>query len=93
MSGYGVESEAANSMRADRQLDISDVVSPISLALCKAILGQMVAGAVLEICLRDQETMRDLMMIVERSEDRVLAWEKRDELFHLWVERGIPTKP
>jgi TusA-related sulfurtransferase len=77
-------------MKADQQLDISGVVTPISLALCKATLGQMAAGAVLEIRLGDQETLRDLVLIVERSEDRVLAWESREEHYCLWVQKGGP---
>jgi TusA-related sulfurtransferase len=80
-------------MRSDQQLDISGVVSPISLALCKAALAPMAVGAVLEIRLRDEETLRDLLMIVERSRDRVLAWERHEEDYCVWVQKGAPAKP
>ena len=63
-------------MKSDQRLDISGVVIPFSLALCKSTLARMATGAVLEICLRDQDTFQDLLIIVERSGDTVLTWEK-----------------
>lgn len=75
-------------MRSDQQLDISGEVIPFSLALCKSALVRMAAGAVLEIRLRDQDTLRDLLMIVERSGDNVLAWENREEHYSLWVRKN-----
>jgi TusA-related sulfurtransferase len=75
-------------MRSDQRLDISGVVIPFSLALCKSTLSQMAVGAVLEIRLRDRDTLQDLLMIVERSGDGVLAWEKQDEYYHVWVQKS-----
>ncbi len=75
-------------LRSDQRLDISGVVIPFSLALCKSTLVQMAAGTVLEIRLRDHDTFQDLLIIVERSEDTVLTWEKHDEYYYLWVRRN-----
>lgn len=75
-------------MKADQRLDISEVVIPVSLALCKSTLAQMAAGAVLEIRLRDHDTLQDLLIIVERSGDNVLVWEKHAEYFYLWVRKS-----
>ncbi|MFZ5449436.1 MAG: sulfurtransferase TusA family protein [Thermodesulfobacteriota bacterium] len=75
-------------MKYDLRLDISGVVIPFSLALCKSTLAQMEAGAVLEICLKDQDTLKDLLIIVERSSDDILAWEKQDDWFYLWVRKN-----
>ena len=75
-------------MKADRRLDISEVLIPISLALCKSNLAQMAAGAVLEICLSDHDTLQDLLIIVERSNDNVLAWEKQDDCYYVWVQKS-----
>jgi TusA-related sulfurtransferase len=74
-------------MKADQRLDISGEVIPISLALCKSTLTQMAAGAVLEIRLRDHDTFQDLLIIVERSGDTVLSWEKHDKYYYLWVQK------
>jgi TusA-related sulfurtransferase len=75
-------------MRSDQRLDISGVVVPFSLALCKSTLAQMRSGAILEICLRDHDTLQDLLIIVERSPDDVLAWEKHDDRYSLWVQKS-----
>ncbi|MCX5891904.1 MAG: sulfurtransferase TusA family protein [Deltaproteobacteria bacterium] len=75
-------------MKADQQLDICGEVVPVSLALCKCTLVRLPAGAVLEIRLRDRDTLEDLLMIVERSEDKVLAWENREECYSLWVRKS-----
>jgi TusA-related sulfurtransferase len=75
-------------MKSDQRLDISGVVIPFSLALCKFTLALMAAGAVLEIRLQDHDTLQDLSIIVERSGDTVLAWEKHDEYYFLWVQKG-----
>ena len=75
-------------MKSDQRLDISGVVIPFSLALCKSTLARMAAGAVLEICLTDHDTLQDLLIIVERSGDDILAWEKHDDCYYLWVRRS-----
>lgn len=75
-------------MKSDQRLDISGVVIPFSLALCKSALAHMTAGAVLEICLGDHDTLQDLLIIVERSGDNVLAWEKHDDCYYLWVRKS-----
>ena len=64
------------------------MVIPFSLALCKSALAQMAAGAVLEIRLQDHDILQDLLIIVERSGDNVLAWEKHDEYYSLWVRKS-----
>jgi TusA-related sulfurtransferase len=74
-------------MKSDQKLDISEVVIPFSLALCKSTLARMAAGAILEINLRDQDTFQDLLTIVERSGDSVLTWEKHDDCYYLWVQK------
>jgi TusA-related sulfurtransferase len=75
-------------MKADQRLDLSGEVMPISLALCKSTLAQMAAGAVLEIRLRDPDAFQDLLIIVERSGDTVLTWEKHDAYYYLWVRKN-----
>ncbi len=72
MNGFGRRRpQAASSgftpMKSDQRLDISGVVIPFSLALCKSALARMAAGAVLEIRLQDRDTLQDLLIIVERS--------------------------
>ncbi len=75
-------------MKADQQLDICAEVTPVSLAICKCTLARLASGAVLKIRLRDRDTLADLLMIVERSGDQVLAWENREECYSLWVRKN-----
>lgn len=82
-------------MKSDQQLDISGQVIPLSLALCKFTLAQMNPGEILEIRLRDPDTFQDLLIIMERSGDRLLSWEKHEEYYSLWVRKtlGCPYRP
>ena len=75
-------------MEADQQLDISGQMMPLSLALCKFTLAQMNPGEVLEIRLRDHDTFQDLLMIMERSGDRLLSWERHEEYYSLRVRKN-----
>ncbi len=80
-------------MRADQLLDLSGIVIPFSLVLCKGALTQMAPGKVLEIHLRDHETLQSLLVIVERSGDHVLAWERRQDDCVLWVQKSAGSSP
>ena len=75
-------------MKSDQRLDISGVVIPFSLALCKSALARMAAGGILEIRLQDQDTFQDLMMILKRSADQLLAWEQQADDYYLWVRKS-----
>ena len=78
-------------MESHQQLDISGQMMPLSLALCKFTLAQMAPGEVLEIRLRDPETFQDLLIIVERSGDRLLSWEKHQDCYSLWVRKSLES--
>ena len=54
----------------------------------ESLPARLASGAVLEIRLRDRDTLEDLLMIVERSGDQVLAWENREEHYFLWVRKS-----
>jgi TusA-related sulfurtransferase len=76
------------SPKPDQQLDISGVFIPFGLVLCKSTLARMSAGAVLEIRLQDRDTFQDLVMILNRSADQLLAWEQRNDDYYLWVRKS-----
>jgi TusA-related sulfurtransferase len=75
------------SPKPDQQLDLSGILVPFSLVLYKSALDRMAPGAVLEIHLQDHDTFQDLMMILKRSEDRLLVWEQQDDDYYLWVQK------
>lgn len=70
------------------KLDISGVVIPFSLVLCKSTLARLEAGKVLEVRLQDFDTLQDLIMILTRSGDQILGWEQHQDGFWLWVRKG-----
>ena len=76
------------SPRPDQQLDISGVLIPFGLVLCKAALARMAAGAILEIRLQDRDTFHDLVMILNRSGDQLLVWEQQNDDYYLWVRKS-----
>jgi TusA-related sulfurtransferase len=76
------------SRKPDQQLDISGVLIPFSLVLCKSTLARMATGAVLEIRLQDRDTLQDLLMILNRSGDQILAWEQQNDAYCLWVRKS-----
>jgi len=75
-------------MRADEKLDLCGVLEPYCLLMCKSTLASMKPGAVLEIHLRDPETLKDLLTILERSQEIVLAEMQREDHTCLWVQKG-----
>lgn len=80
--------EAAAPREPDQRLDISGVVIPFSLALCKCRLARMAGGEILEIRLRDRDTLLDLLKILERSGDHVLSRQRRNKSYYLWVRKS-----
>lgn len=84
----GRETPTTATPQPDQHLDISGVLIPFGLVLCKAALTRMAAGAVLEIRLQDRDTFQDLLMIFDRSGDQLLAWEEQDDSYYLWVRKS-----
>ncbi len=77
---------------SDEILDISGVMMPFGLVLCKAALARLAQGAVLEIRLQDDDTLKDLLIILERSGEQVLAWEQQGPCYHVWVQKLLESR-
>jgi TusA-related sulfurtransferase len=80
-----------SAMQADEKLDLCGVLAPYCLLLCKSTLASMQPGAILEVHLRDPETLRDLLTILERSEETVLGEVQRENHTCLWIQKGRST--
>jgi TusA-related sulfurtransferase len=80
-------------IKADGQLDLCGVAAPYGLLTCKATLFSMKPGAVLEVYVRDPETVQDLLTVLERSEDKVLARVQNKDGMRLWVQKGSADAP
>jgi TusA-related sulfurtransferase len=75
-------------MESDRKLDLRGVVEPWCFLQCKSTIASMGPGSILEICLRDSETLKDLMTILKRSGELIMGSETKKDHFRLWVRKS-----
>jgi TusA-related sulfurtransferase len=69
-------------------LDLKGVISPLNLLKCKSCLKSMENGDILEVMLADIDVVRDLIMIVKRSQDEVVYKKKMVDCICLGIKRG-----
>lgn len=74
-------------MKPDQRLDLRGVIDPCGFLLCKATLASMRQGDVLEIFIADPDTLKDLLIILERSGEVLLGSEKLGDRFRLLVRK------
>lgn len=70
-------------------LDLSDMLSFLSLLKIQNKLADLRPGDLLEVVLNDQATVADLMRIVNRSEDRIIEEKQEKDLFKIKIVKGI----
>ena len=75
-------------MKVDEKLDIRNVAAPYCLLLVKSTLTSMKPGAVLEVRVQDPESTGDLMAILVRSGERIVAKVQCEDGTRLWVQKG-----
>jgi TusA-related sulfurtransferase len=75
-------------MEADEKLDLCSIIAPYSFLLCKSRLASMKPGAVLEVRVSDPETLKDLLTILDRSGEKIVARVQNADRTCLWVEKG-----
>lgn len=76
-------------IKADEQLDLCGLMAPYCLLLCKATLASMQPGTILEMRVGDPETVRDLLTVLDRSGEKVVAKLQSEDVTHLWVRKGL----
>lgn len=75
-------------MASKNILDLRGVISPLNLLKCKSCLKSMDKGDVLEVLLADIDVVKDLRMIVRRSDDEVVYTKKMADCVCLGIEKG-----
>jgi TusA-related sulfurtransferase len=75
-------------MEGRKNLNLLDVAEPICLLLCKRAIETMRRGEVLDVFISDPEAAENLVKVVARSRDEVLALNRRGDHFHIEIMKG-----
>ncbi|MHC1725134.1 MAG: sulfurtransferase TusA family protein [Syntrophobacteraceae bacterium] len=75
-------------MQTDEKLNLYGVIAPYCFLLCKSALASLKPGAILEIHLSDPQTLEDLLIILDRSGEKILSSVQYGESTRLRVQRG-----
>jgi TusA-related sulfurtransferase len=78
-------------MQVEKILDLCGVLAPYCLLMCTAELAHMKPGAILEVHLRDPQTVEDLLTILGRSGETVVAQVHHEDRTCLWVQKGTTS--
>ncbi len=70
------------------ELDLIGVIAPVSLFKCKSTLKAMPKGSILKVFINDDEVVKDLTLIINRSNDSVLMLKKQDDYTMIQIMRG-----
>ena len=70
------------------ELDLKGVIAPVSLLKCKSSLKTMSKGDILTVFINDDEVVKDLTLIIQRSNDSVLMLRKEDDHTCIQIMRG-----
>ena len=80
-------------MQPIQRLDLSGIVIPICYFVFKRALADIETGAILEVQLQDPDTLKDLMIMIDRSNDEVAQLLNEQGWFLLRVRKGPPAGP
>ena len=75
-------------MLSNTELNLAGLLPPICLLQCKKQLNAMAPGDIICVCLQDQETMRDLELIIERSKDKIIKQQMVDGIYRIYIQKG-----
>ncbi len=75
-------------MTAKITLNLKGVVSPMDLLKCNACLQSMDTGDILDVLLADADVVKNLTMIIFRSNDEVLYQRQTKEGICIGIRKG-----
>lgn len=70
------------------EVDLCGITWPVCLLKFKNALNDLGTDDVLEVLTRDPEVMEHIMMIVNRSKDKLISQRKEGHIYRLTVEKG-----
>ena len=75
-------------MNKSSEINLIEVISPLSLLKCKSILKNMVPGEYLIAWFKDPETVDDLTRIIKQSNDFVIDKQIKDGNYKITIQKG-----
>ena len=75
-------------MPSMNELDLTGLLPPIDLLQCKQQLNKMTSGKVVCVCLKDQAVANDLVLIIERSRDRIIKQQKDNDIYRIYIQKA-----
>lgn len=75
-------------MSSKFELDLKGVIAPVSLLKCKSFLKTMSKGDVVKVFINDEEVIKDLILIMKRSNDSVLLLKKKQKHTCIQIRKG-----
>ncbi|MBU1194531.1 MAG: sulfurtransferase TusA family protein [Proteobacteria bacterium] len=79
-------------MTSKHTLDLRGVISPLNLLKCKNYLASMKPDEVLDVFLADTDVVKDLIIIVKKSRDRVMYQKNEADYICLGIKKGEKTQ-
>ncbi len=74
-------------MSSTAQLDLSGIAWPVCLLKFKTELNNLDSCEVMDVLAQDPEVVENIVMIIERSEDTLIARRRNGEIYRLSVRR------
>ncbi|MEQ8314020.1 MAG: sulfurtransferase TusA family protein [Gammaproteobacteria bacterium] len=73
---------------ADIELDLSGLQCPMPLLKAKLALNGMESSQVLKVVATDPGSEKDFHLFVEQSDHQILDFQKNDESYFYWIQKG-----
>lgn len=73
-------------------LDLKGVVSPLDLLKCKSFLNSLKEGDQLEVLVEDEDVAKNLITIIQRSDDELLFKKQTPEAIWIGIRKGAGNR-
>ena len=75
-------------MASKNVLDLLGVISPLDLLKCKTCLKSMEKGEIIEVVLADEDVVKNLISVIQRSKDEIIYTKKENGNMRLGSKKG-----
>jgi len=76
------------SQNADIELDLSGLQCPMPLLKAKLALNAMEPNQVLKVVATDPGSEKDFHMFVQQSDNQILDFQKDENTYFYWIQKG-----